>query len=87
MNELSPNRLINNHDYAWLLFNNNQTSESINVLDKVIKTQQFNSKGVILKARIMFETKQPKQAFKTLQIFSSKEIIKNFKEITDLIFE
>ncbi|WP_435353963.1 O-antigen ligase family protein [Emticicia sp. SJ17W-69] len=87
MNKLSPNRLINHHDYAWLLFNNNQVSESIYILDKVIKKQHYNSKAIILKARILFESKQSKEAFKALDIYTPKEVIENFKEITNLIFE
>jgi O-antigen ligase/tetratricopeptide (TPR) repeat protein len=87
MNQLSPNRLINHYDYAWILYNSNQMSKSISILDKVIKTQQFNSKAILLKARIYFEKKMVEQAFEALKAFTPKEIIEHFKEITDLIFE
>jgi O-antigen ligase len=87
INQLSPNRLINHYDYAWILYNSNKISESIQVLDKVIQTQQFNSKAILLKARIYFERQMPDQAFEALKAFTPKDIVKHFKEITDLIFE
>lgn len=87
MNKLSPNRLINKHDYAWLLFKSNQVNKSIYAIDNVIKGQSNNTPAILLKARILFESKQPKEAFQALDIFDSKETIKYFKEITTLISE
>lgn len=87
MNQMSPNRLINNHDYAWLLFKNNQISKSFDVIDNVIQKQSYNQKAILLKTRFLLERKNYIDAFKTLNKFDSKETIKYFKDITDLVFE
>ncbi len=87
MSQMSPNRLINNHDYAWILFKNNQIRKSFEVLDKIIITQKHNQKAILLKTRLLFETKQYQAAFNTLDKFEAEQTIKNFKEIIDLVIE
>lgn len=87
MNRMSPNRLINNHDYALVLFKNNQISKSFEVIDKVIQNQKYNQKAILLKTRFFLEKKQSKEAFNAINKFDSKEVLKNFIEITNLVIE
>jgi O-antigen ligase/tetratricopeptide (TPR) repeat protein len=84
---MSPNRLVNKHDLAWMMVNNNQLDESIKVLDEIITKQKNADLAILTKARILFSQQKPTEAYATLNRLSAEELIKNYDAITSLIFE
>lgn len=84
MNKIAPERLINNHDYAAFLYQNNMPAKADSIFNYLLNQKKSKVQILLTKARLSRDEKERKNFISQL---NSKEFTKNLDLICDIYID